>query len=197
MKKAKRMISIGCRNSKPRIGCIGLDAVRPDWADEHPDRFVLANALEIPFDDEYFDEVYASHVFEHVHKWQREDCLKEWWRVLAVDGILKIKVPNMAANIREYYEGRWSIERFCDMSYGLQWVDGKVHPYEYHHYGYDKESIVKYVMKVLAKETTKCELYSITTGHRQFPIPDMELRAFFKKATRPVKGKKIIRRVAL
>ena len=195
-KPLDRMISLGCKNRRPRKGAVGLDAVRPAWADEHPEQFVQADAMKVPFPDGYFTEVYSSHMFEHLHKWQRVDCLKEWWRLVRLNGILRIKIPNMTKNIELYHTGKWSMEQFCDMSYGLQFIDGKVDPYEYHHYAYDQKSFRKFVLKTLKDESTKCEVVSITTGQRRFLIPDLEIRGIFRKVIKHIKGRKIIKRVA-
>lgn len=48
------------------------------------------------FEDETFDELYASHVVEHFdYNGPLLEALKEWYRILKPDGKLYISVPDM------------------------------------------------------------------------------------------------------
>lgn len=49
----------------------------------------------LPFEDESFDWVYASHVLEHVAWWNVKEALKEAYRVLKTNGRLTIWVPDV------------------------------------------------------------------------------------------------------
>lgn len=48
--------------------------------------------------------VYASHVLEHFGRGEYKAVLKEWYRVLAPGGILRLAVPDFAACAALYYE---------------------------------------------------------------------------------------------
>jgi predicted SAM-dependent methyltransferase len=48
--------------------------------------------------------IYASHVLEHFGRYAYQDVLKEWFRVLAPGGILRLSVPDFAACAAIYYE---------------------------------------------------------------------------------------------
>ena len=49
----------------------------------------------LPFDNDTFDLIYASHILEHI-PWQKtEQTLQEWVRVLKPGGWLEIWVPNV------------------------------------------------------------------------------------------------------
>ena len=171
----RRAISVGCKNRRVRAGWVGLDLFKPDWAKDRPERFVQADALDTPFGDGFFGEVLAKHIFEHFNYYdQREKALREWWRILASGGTLRIVVPNQWAYVREFYEGRWSAESFSEMTFGAQ-----DRPYEFHFYGYTAESLVAYVTKTLGKG---CVTEKVEFGHdAQFPQDDLEIRAQFRK----------------
>lgn len=48
----------------------------------------------LPFDDDTFDIIHASHILEHI-PWQHTDrVLKEWARILKPGGWLEVWVPN-------------------------------------------------------------------------------------------------------
>lgn len=170
-------VSIGCRNRQVGSGWIGVDIERPEWADTYPDRFLQGDTLSLPLPDESVSELLAQHVFEHFHKMngQRECVLKEWWRVLAPGGILRIIVPNAARYARLYCDGDWTAERFSDMMFATQNRVG-----EFHYACYDAGSLERFVKKHLGK---RCRTLSIAFGQRGlFRIPDLEIRATFQKA---------------
>lgn len=50
------------------------------------------NDLPLPFDNNYYDEIYCSHVLEHIN--DSLELLLEIVRILKHGGILTIKVPN-------------------------------------------------------------------------------------------------------
>ena len=54
---------------------------------------VSCDVRELPFDDNFADEVLAVHVLEHFYVWEVEDVLTEWIRVLKPGGKLVIEVP--------------------------------------------------------------------------------------------------------
>ncbi len=48
------------------------------------------------FPDDSLEEIYASHVLEHIdYKTEAEQALREWHRALAPGGLLRISVPDM------------------------------------------------------------------------------------------------------
>lgn len=56
--------------------------------------YVLDCSKKLPFKNETFEVIYASHVLEHVPWYMVEGTLKEWARILTTGGQLEIWVPN-------------------------------------------------------------------------------------------------------
>jgi SAM-dependent methyltransferase len=56
--------------------------------------YVCDASRRLPFPDETFDVVYASHVLEHIPWFQTERTVREWARVLKRGGRLEIWVPD-------------------------------------------------------------------------------------------------------
>jgi predicted SAM-dependent methyltransferase len=56
----------------------------------------------IPFPDASFDVVYHSHVLEHFTKTAGETFLKECYRVLRPQGVLRVVVPDLEQLVRSY-----------------------------------------------------------------------------------------------
>lgn len=85
-----RWLEIGPGYHGERIpGFETLDVVKRENVDH------VGDASEgLPFDNDTFDLVYASHILEHI-PWQKtEQTLQEWVRVLSSGGWLEIWVPD-------------------------------------------------------------------------------------------------------
>ena len=57
-----------------------------------------------PFDADSVDEVLAVHVIDHVHRWEVEDVLREWARVLKVGGKIVLETPNLVSACKALLE---------------------------------------------------------------------------------------------
>jgi len=64
----------------------------------------------IPFDKDTFDVVYHSHLLEHIDKDDAPAFLKECYRILKNDGILRVVVPDLQKIIIRYNSAVNSIE---------------------------------------------------------------------------------------
>jgi predicted SAM-dependent methyltransferase len=73
-----------------------------DFISSGPD--VIAHNLRkgIPFDDETFDVVYHSNVIEHFSKEEAPAFIKECYRVLKSNGVLRIAYPDLESLIYQY-----------------------------------------------------------------------------------------------
>jgi predicted SAM-dependent methyltransferase len=56
----------------------------------------------VPFPDESFDVVYHSHLLEHFPKTAAAGFLKECYRVLRPNGVIRVVVPDLEAIARNY-----------------------------------------------------------------------------------------------
>lgn len=57
-------------------------------------KFLVANAIRLPFKDYYFDKVVAADFIEHVTLREKEELVREIYRVLKPDGVGVIFTPN-------------------------------------------------------------------------------------------------------
>ena len=73
------------------------DKYWPGWVnvDIEGDQDVIADIMDLPFDDGSVDEIQAIHVFEHIHRLDIPSVLKEWKRVLKQDGKLVLEMPSL------------------------------------------------------------------------------------------------------
>ena len=63
-----------------------MRGLKPEW------NWVIANALELPFEDASFDAVFAGEIIEHVP--DPRAALREWGRLLSPGGVLILSTPN-------------------------------------------------------------------------------------------------------
>jgi len=84
----KLILEIGCGENKVFKNSIGLD-IRPlEGVD------IVSDARKLPFEDNYFDHVYSSHVLEHFSHNEVKQVLREWIRVLKYGGIFEVRCPD-------------------------------------------------------------------------------------------------------
>jgi len=90
------------------LGC-GLQQIS-GWTgvdfDEKLNPDIVADVAHLPFEDESIEEIYASHVLEHVP--YDSPALKEWFRVLRRGGQITIAVPDVNQIYMLYkHGGKW------------------------------------------------------------------------------------------
>jgi hypothetical protein len=101
--KTKRALDIGCGEINREEQFPEHTLVRVDAREEcKPD--YRCDIRSLPFGNEEFDLVFASHVLEHIRRDEWTDVLKEWIRVLKKDGEFVIIVPNL----------KWAAERLVE-----------------------------------------------------------------------------------
>lgn len=79
----------------------------PDWINidfNSTSKCVISHNLTqgIPFPDDFFDVVYHSHLLEHFSKRQALPFLKECYRVLKSEGIIRVVVPDLEQIVTSY-----------------------------------------------------------------------------------------------
>jgi len=56
--------------------------------------FMLDASRKLPFRDNTFDVIYASHILEHISWYKIKEVLGEWVRILKKGGVIEIWVPD-------------------------------------------------------------------------------------------------------
>jgi predicted SAM-dependent methyltransferase len=57
----------------------------------------------LPFPDNYATAVYASHLLEHLYSDEAKELLRECFRILCPEGIIRLIVPDLNAIIKDYW----------------------------------------------------------------------------------------------
>ncbi len=114
-------LNLGCGEDR-RAGYINVDAYVPT-ADLQMDIF------DLQMDDGVVDEIFSSHMLEHLGKYEVPKVLTEWHRVLKPGGVLRLNLPDLEWSMTQWLrtpdERRWGW--VLDTVYGLQTHDGEYH----------------------------------------------------------------------
>lgn len=76
------------------------------------------DATKLDYADNSVDEVYASHVLEHIHHSKHIQTMKEWVRVLKPGGRIRIAVPNFDIVFGRYVDGDMNPDLLNSWLYG-------------------------------------------------------------------------------
>lgn len=96
-------INIGC-GSRVLDGWVNCDIERNPDATRDPE--IMCDAKSIPLPDGCADTVMAIHVFEHFYRWEVEDVLWEWRRLLKPGGLLILELPDLIKCCQNIVDGR-------------------------------------------------------------------------------------------
>jgi predicted SAM-dependent methyltransferase len=106
----------------------------------------VSNASDLRcFEDDSFDQIYASHVVEHFDYYnQLVETLREWFRVLAPNGTLSVSVPDLDVLARLFVDRTLlSVQdRFLVMR---MIFGGHIDKYDYHLVGLNEEFLTGYL----------------------------------------------------
>ena len=98
------LLDIGCGPAK-RKGYVGIDKCPARGVD------IVTPAHDLPYPDGEVDEIFTSHMIEHLPMPEFVLALKEWYRVLRFGGKLIIRCPNFELYVKEWLNGdfdhRW------------------------------------------------------------------------------------------
>ncbi len=98
---------------------------------------------------EYFDREEAFSV------------LKEWYRVLKIDGVLRLAVPDFNAMAQLYVERNFPLDSFLGPLYGKMEMDGKT---IYHKTVYDRISLIVILASIGFKKVENWDWKNVDHG---------------------------------
>ena len=120
-KSALCRLNLGCGHV-PLDGYLNVDRRRLPGVD------VVAEVDDLPFDPGEVDEIFSAHLLEHFPQEQlRRELLPYCFGLLKQGGKFRAVVPDAAAMIREYADGRYPYGHMREVMYGSQDYDGDFH----------------------------------------------------------------------
>jgi len=134
----------------------------------------------IPFADDSVPNIFSSHFFEHLSKEEGEFLLRESYRVLCSNGIIRICVPSLDEVVREMKEaindydsgGIEKIQKFVTAGFAATGIAGYMaffqHYFHHHRWMYNFRELEAALAKVGFKEIKEME-------YQKGNIPDVEM----------------------
>ena len=125
---------------KINLGCgwrnFGKDWIHIDGGDyPHLDS---KDILNLPYEDNSIDLIYASHVIEYFDREEILDVLNKWKSKLKLGGTLRLAVPNFKEIARLYCAQGYELDNFLGPLYGKMKMGKEI---IYHKTAYDHESL--------------------------------------------------------
>lgn len=105
---------------KLNLGC-GKRNFGKDWIHIDGSNYTHIHSHDIvnlPFEENSVDLIYASHVFEYFDREEADDVLQKWKKCLKPKGILRLAVPNFDKYARLYADGKITLEQCLGPLYG-------------------------------------------------------------------------------
>lgn len=132
-------LHLGC-GSKIKEGWVNIDAVpelKPD--------IVHDISRPLPFADLSAGEVLAEDLLEHFDKYMRYIVFYQWTKVLMIDGIITIRVPNFKKLLWRYF--KFGYDKFVDQVFGETMWNSEVYTSHFggHKWGYSQQTLEDFV----------------------------------------------------
>lgn len=158
----KLKLNLGCSNDI-KNGYLNIDLYHKD------SRVKIADVKNLDFlENGSADEIIAHDVLEHLPFNESAAIIKEWCRVLSVNGTISIQTTNIDQHILAFLNKKWDLYRLNYMMFaGIGWTDGISRDHDWHKSIYS----IDYLSKELNSNNvkiihTKFDSYSeVTNGN--------------------------------
>jgi len=166
---------------KINMGCgkrnFGKDWVHIDGGDyEHLNYNDITNLSQ--FEDNSVDLIYASHIISYFDREEIKPILQEWKRILKLNGMLRLAVPDFQSMATLYTMRKYPLENFLGPLYGKMKMGKEI---IYHKTVYDYNSLKELLLSVGFKDIDYW--YWWETDHARFDDHSQAHLPHMKKET--------------
>jgi predicted SAM-dependent methyltransferase len=150
------------KNAKINLGCGKVKLNSWINIDINPDADIILDLkIGLPFKDNSIQYIYSEHVFEHFTYDEGHRLLKECYRVLSDDGIMRISMPDLDYIIEKYLHDWKNQEWLTWPEYSFIQSKGMMlniyfHWWD-HKYLYNEEDLRNQLLNVKFKKIFRCE----------------------------------------
>ena len=174
-------LNLGCGNRNFGTDWTHIDGAEYPHVDSH-------NVISLDYRDKSVDLIYASHLIEYFDRVEIVQILKEWKRVLRIDGMLRIAVPDFYQMAKLYLVDSYDLEKFLGPLYGKMQMEKKTIDSDYvskiesqtiyHKTVYDFDNLKELLEEVGFRNVNKYDWreteHSEFDDHSQAYIPHMD-----------------------
>ncbi len=128
-------LNVGC-GRQVIDGIVNIDVVRSPNAKRDPE--LLCEMTAIPLPDGCADEVMAIHVLEHFYRWQVDEVITEWKRLLKSGGQLTLEMPDLFKCMQHILDGQPDNKGY----WGLYGDPKHKDPYMCHRWGWTPTTLI-------------------------------------------------------
>ena len=166
-------LNVGCGGRHlPGFKNIDIQATR---AGKVPD--IQADLRKIPLPDECAEEIWAIHVFEHFYRWECEDVIAEWKRLLKPNGLLVLELPNLEKACQNILHGKFIAGKHIDQigMWALYGDPRYKDPYMIHRWAWTPKSLTDFLAEngFVGFTEKPTEFHPVGRDHR-----DMRIEAY-------------------
>ena len=118
------------------------------------------------FDDNSIEEIYASHVVEHVDQKNIKKTLEGIYRVLKNDGKFYISVPDLDVLCRIFIHNKATVKakfHVMRMMFG-----GQTDEFDYHYFGWNYEFLNSYLIEAGFKKNERVKSFNLFNDASDF-----------------------------
>ena len=143
---------------------IGGEEKKEGWKilniQQKPDVDFIGDITDLgQFDDNSIEEIYASHVVEHVAQKKVETTLKGIHRVLKDSGKFYVSVPDMDILCKIYLDPKAPIKvKFHTMR---MMFGGQVDDFDFHYFGWNFQFMNEFLLKAGFKKIERVKSFSL------------------------------------
>lgn len=109
-------LNIGAGRTK-KDGYISIDAFNSN-AD------ILAPANNTGFKENSVDEIFSSHMIEHIDRAELDDVITHWYKILKKGGLVHVLVPNAKLYLQEWLDAENKSDWQHLENWGTRWIMG-------------------------------------------------------------------------
>ena len=137
-------LNVGAGSRRPP-GYFNIDIQENPEAPKKLD--AIGHVKSIPLPDGSAKELMAIHLWEHLYKWECEEVITEWKRVLAPGGLLVLELPDLFKFCQNILDGRMKGGKHLEqLGMWGAWGDPRTKdPYMTHRWGWSPESLTEFL----------------------------------------------------
>lgn len=148
---------------KLNIGCGNVKFTNWVNIDIEPGADLVIDVTKgLPFDDDTIDYIYNEHFIEHLDYEEGQGILKEFYRVLKKDGILRVATPDLDYILKKYFNDWKNQDWLSWPEYQFIETKGRMINISFrfwgHKYLYNEEDLKDLLIKSGFKGLSRCKL---------------------------------------